>query len=124
MTGPLLPAAPRAAMPDDAFLERLGDINVNDLMRRAVAQQNLDLARARAVAEAAYRIAQSADGQAVIQHLLDGTLRAPVILEGASRDVAFDQALRREGANGLMWTILRLIDEGGKPPISQQKGPT
>lgn len=124
MTGPLLSADPRAAMPEDAFLHRLSDVNVNDLMRRAVAQQNLDLTRARAVAEAAYRIAQSADGQAVIQHLLDGTLRAPITLEGASRDVAFDQALRRDGANGLMWIILRLIDEGGKPLISLQKGPT
>lgn len=46
------------------------------------------------------------------ESLVDVTLRAPVVLRGLPPDQALHEALRREGANELVWTIFQLIAEG------------
>lgn len=132
MSGPLAPPADaRAAMPADAFMRGLGGLDIEAMLGRAQAPAlrearaalDADLARQTAVARAAARLFSTPDGVDVLEWLLDGTLRAPLALRGVSRDQAFDDALRRDGANGVAWATLRLIAQGRDLPPPAEKGP-
>ena len=131
MSGPLLPPADaREAMPREAFMARVNGLDIDAMLGRSQAPAlkearraaEIALAGQEAVARAAARLFSTPDGADVLQWLLDGTLRAPVAMQGP-REQAFDDALRREGANGVAWAVLRLIAKGREQPAPAEKAP-
>lgn len=126
MTGPLIPR--RQAMPREAFARRIEGLDIEAMLGRVggsgleqqLARAEAEIAEGRevqlAAARAAARLFATRDGEHVLEHLLDETLRRPMTLEGLPREQAVDMILRREGANGVLRALLALIAEGERPP--------
>jgi len=132
MSGPFV-AAPdtRAALPASAFLEQIDAVDYDAMLGKtgpnvfeeAIRRQKREMEAATEVAQAAARLFATADGQMVLEHILDATLRRAITLVGASRDQQLDIALRREGGNAVAWMILALVATGRAEPPPVQKGP-
>lgn len=104
----------RAAMPAGSFLDRIGQIGLDDLMARvegspAVARE---LAQARSqIAACAAHVFATDEGRVVLEFLFDATLRRPVFLPGLGPE-GLVYAAHREGQNAIVWQIVQAIAEG------------
>lgn len=138
MTEPTMrPAVPathdlRRVMPPDQFLTAVDGIDFDAMMdlmsgRRtdpAALFASEDAAERLRVARAAARLWADETYRPLIEWLLDTTLRRPISIWGLG-EAKSEYIDRREGANSVVWQLLRMVAEGRneEPPTREGTDP-
>ncbi len=118
---------PREAQPLDDILGNIGQ--VDDVLKGLFEAPDNEQYEAMAqelnrVAAAYARFFASADGQVILEHLCDVTVRQPTFISAIGIDPmqAYADGCRREGTNALVYYIMKMIAMGRSQVPPQREG--
>ncbi|MEW6256828.1 MAG: hypothetical protein AB1592_12810 [Pseudomonadota bacterium] len=129
MSGFLLPEREEGGLLSTArLISQAGELgwdwfNRPEAPKQGATEAALAAAQSQRLAQAAARLAGNDDFALLLNHLVDTTILQPVqfVALGLSIEDSALNAARREGENALVWSLLKLIQEGGARGVAPMK---